>query len=119
MAKINKLKLARLTLRHVLSDLDTKELLCILTDMYVPPMNGEGVKDDSVPRWYGNGSGPGGLEQGVYNYMTTFRRVANLWSKILKLTPDQKQEVYNFRDFIVTKLTDRGIAFAEIQDNDE
>ena len=119
MAKINKLALARLALRYTLSDLDSKELLCVLTDMYVPPMKEDGSKDESVPRWYGNGSGPGGLEQGTYNYMTTFRRVSNLWSKILKLTTDQKQEVYNFRDFIVTKLTDRGVKLEEIQDTDE
>ena len=48
--------------------------------------------------------------------MTTFRRVSNLWSKILKLTPDQKQEVYNFRDFIVTKLTDRGTQIEQESD---
>jgi hypothetical protein len=90
--------------------------------MYVPPMkevDGEIKKDESVPRWYGNGSGTNGLEQGVYNYMTTFRRVSNLWSKILKLSPDIKQETYNFRDFVVTKLTDRGIKFDEVQDTDE
>ena len=122
MGKINKLKLVRLALRHALSGLDTKELLCVLADMYVPPMkevDGQLQKDESVPRWYGNGSGTNGLEQGVYNYMTTFRRVSNLWSKILKLTTDQKQEVYNFRDFVVTTLTDRGISMADIQDADE
>jgi hypothetical protein len=119
MGKINKLALVRLALRQTLSELDTKELLCILADMYAPPMNEDGTKNDSIPRWYGNGSGTSGLEQGIYNYMTTFRRVSNLWSKILKLTTDQKQEVYNFRDFIVTKLTDRGTKLDEIQDTDE
>jgi|SRR5271157_2409263 len=122
MGKINKLKLVRLALRHALSGLDTKELLCVLADMYVPPMkevDGQLQKDESVPRWYGNGSGPGGLEQGVYNYMTTFRRISNLWSKILKLTTDQKQETYNFRDFVVAKLKDRGVKLDEIQDGDE
>ncbi len=122
MAKINKLGLVRLALRQTLSELDTRELLCVLADMYVPPMkevDGEIKKDESVPRWYGNGSGTNGLEQGVYNYMTTFRRVSNLWSKILKLSPDIKQETYNFRDFVVTKLTDRGIKFDEVQDTDE
>lgn len=117
MGKINKLALVRQALRQTFSELDSKELLCILADMYVPPTTEDGTqKDTSVPRWYGNGSGPGGLEQGFYNYMTTFRRVSNLWSKILKLTPDQKQEVYNFRDFIVTKLTDRGTQIEQESD---
>lgn len=122
MAKVNKLALARLALRFTLSDLETKELLCILTDMYVPPMrevDGQITKDESVPRWYGNGSGPNGLEQGVYNYMTTFRRVSSLWSKILKLTSNQKQEVYDFRDFIMDKLKERNVNVAEIWDTNE
>jgi len=122
MAKVNKLALARLALRYALSDLTATELLCVLTDMYVPPMkevDGELSKDDSVPRWYGNGSGTSGLEQGVYNYMTTFRRISNLWSKILKLTTNPKEETYNFRDFVVAKLKDRGVKLDEIQDTDE
>jgi hypothetical protein len=119
MGKVNKLALVRLALRQTLNELDTRELLCILADMYVPPMKSDGEKDGSVPRWYGNGSGTSGLEQGIYNYMTTFRRVSNLWSKILQLTADQKQETYNFRDFIVSKLNDRGVKLDEIQDTDE
>jgi hypothetical protein len=119
MAKVNKLALARMALRYALSDLTATELLCVLTDMYVVPTNDDGTKNDSVPRWYGNGNGTSGLEQGVYNYMTTFRRIANLWSKILRLTSDQKQETYNFKDFVVTKLKDRGVKLDEIMDADE
>ncbi len=119
MAKVNKLALTRLALRYALSDLTATELLCVLTDMYVAPTKDDGTKDESVPRWYGNGSGPGGLEQGTYNYMTTFRRISNLWSKILKLTTDPKQETYNFKDFVVAKLKDRGVKLDEIMEADE
>jgi hypothetical protein len=99
MAKINKLALARLTLRETISQLDNRELLCVLTDMYA----GQG-EEQSQPRWYGNGSGTSGLEQGIYNHMTTFRRVTNLWMKLQKLSPDIKQETYRVRDIVVEML---------------
>src|SRR5271170_2453216 len=113
MAKVNKLALARMALRMTLNELDNRELLCVLADLYA------GGADKALPRWYGNGNGTSGLEQGVYNYMTTFRRISNLWSKILRLTTDQKQETYNFKDFVVAKLKDRGVKLDEIMDPDE
>ena len=97
-----------MALRLTLNELDNRELLCILTDMYA----GGGEKEQ--PRWYGNGGGVGGLEQGIYNHMTTFRRVANLWTKLQKLSPDIKQETYAVRDLVVKKLNDRGVDLTEI-----
>jgi hypothetical protein len=108
MAKVNKLALARMALRLTLNELDNRELLCVLTDMYTPP------PEATSPRWYGNGGGTSGLEQGIYNHMTTFRRVANLWTKIQNLSPDIKQETYAARDIIVKKLADRGVDLTEI-----
>jgi len=108
MAKVNKLALARMTLRTTLNELDNRELLCVLTDLYA------GEKEQQQPRWYGNGGGTSGLEQGIYNHMTTFRRVANLWMKLQKLSPDIKQETILVRDIVVKKLGDRGIDLTEI-----
>ena len=79
MAKINKLALARMALRMTINELDQRELLCVLTDLYT------GGAGEDQPRWFGNGVGTGGLEQGIYNHMTTFRRMANLWAKIMSL----------------------------------
>lgn len=98
MAKVDKLALVRLALDHTLRALDVREKLCVLADLYNKP------SDDTVPRWYGNGSGTNGLEQGIYNHMTTFRRVSNLWSKIRTLTPDVRQETLRVRDLLVESL---------------
>jgi len=112
MAKINKLALARMALRYALSELDNRELLCVLADLYA------GGAEKEQPRWYGNGNGTNGLEQGFYNHMTTFRRVSNLWGKIMLLTEgdenQRKQETYTVRDIIVKKLNDRGVDLKEI-----
>ena len=112
MAKINKLALARMALRVTLNELDNRELLCILTDLYT------GGAEKEQPRWFGNGLGVGGLEQGIYNHMTTFRRVSNLWGKIMLLTEGDKekikQETYKVRDIVVKKLCDRGVDLTEI-----
>src|SRR5271156_2711491 len=108
MAKINKLALARMALRYTLNELDNRELLCVLADLYA------GGAEKEPPRWYGNGNGTNGLEQGFYNYMTTFRRVSNLWRKIMLLTEDQKAEFALVRDIVVKKLGDRGVDLTEI-----
>lgn len=110
MARVNKLALVRLALRQTLLDLDKRELLCVLADLYA----GNGEKEQ--PRWYGNGGGTSGLEQGIYNHMTTFRRVANLWTKMQKLSPDIKKETYVVRDIVVKALNDRGVDLKEIQE---
>jgi hypothetical protein len=106
MAKIDKLALARLALRHALLELDTCEKLCVLADMYIPP---DKEKEPGMPRWYGNGSGTSGLEQGFYGHMTTFRRIASLWSKIRGLSPDLKHEAFLVRDLLVESLNGVGI----------
>jgi len=112
MAKINKLALASMALRYTLNELDTRELLAVLSDLYASGAAAE------LPRWYGNGNGTNGLEQGFYNHMTTFRRVSNLWGKIILLTEGDKeqikQETYKVRDLIVKKLHDRGVDLTEI-----
>lgn len=93
--------------------MDTKELLCVLADMYVGSQEGS-----TQPRWFGNGSGPGGLEQGIYNHMTSFRRVSDLWAKIMFLLEGDKElikkETYSIRDYIVTRLADRGTEYREL-----
>jgi len=112
MAKVNKLALARMALRMTLNELDNRELLCVLADLYA------GGADKALPRWYGNGNGTSGLEQGIYNYMTTFRRVANLWSKVMSLNEEDKDkmkyETQLVRDIVVKKLRDRGVDLTEI-----
>jgi hypothetical protein len=108
MAKVNKLALARMALRLTLNELDNRELLCVLTDMYTPP------PEATSCRWYGNGGGTSGLEQGIYNHMTTFRRVANLWTKIQSLSPDIKLDTQKARDIVVKRLTDKGVDLTEI-----
>jgi hypothetical protein len=110
MAKVNKLALARLALRETLIQLDNRELLCVLADMYAG-----GGEEQSQPRWYGNGGGTSGLEQGIYNHMTTFRRIANLWTKIQKLSPDIKQDTYRVRDIVVEHLGKRNIDLKSIE----
>jgi hypothetical protein len=114
MAKVNKLALARFALRMTINQLDDRELLCVLTDLYT------GVSGaDQPPRWYGNGNGTSGLEQGIYNHMTTFRRVTNLWTKIsLLLGGDKdklKQETIRVRDLIVKRLNEKGVDLKEIE----
>ena len=111
MAKINKLALARLALRETIFQLDTRELLCVLTDMYV----GNGENALPQPRWYGNGVGTSGLEQGIYNHMTTFRRISNLWLKMQSLSPDIKQETYRTRDVVVEALGKRNVDLKGIE----
>src|SRR5277367_4594085 len=112
MAKINKLALARMALRYTLNELDNRELLCVLADLYTPGAEKE------TPRWYGNGNGTNGLEQGFYNHMTTFRRVTNLWSKIMSLNEEDKDkmkfETQLVRDIVVKKLHVRGVDLTEI-----
>lgn len=112
MTKVNKLALARMALRLTLHELDNRELLCVLADLYA------GGAESQQPRWYGNGNGTNGLEQGFYNHMTTFRRVSNLWGKIMFLTHGDteklKQETYTVRDHIVKRLGDRGVDLTEI-----
>jgi hypothetical protein len=115
MAKINKVALARMALRLTINELDQRELLCVLTDLYT----GGGEKEQYPPRWYGNGSGTSGLEQGIYNHMTTFRRVSNLWAKIMALLGNDKEkiklETIRVRDFVVKRLNDKGVDLAEIE----
>jgi hypothetical protein len=115
MAKVNKLALLRLALRKTIGELNTRELLCVLADMY--------TGDNEHPRWNGNGGGPSGLEQGIYDHMTTFRRVSDLWAKILKIhngnKDASKQETYNVRDVVVSTLNDRGVDLDEIQDHED
>jgi len=113
MAKINKLALARFALRMTINQLDDRELLCVLTDLYT---GGAGADQ---PRWYGNGGGTSGLEQGIYNHMTTFRRVANLWTKIMEQHGGDKdkikQETIRVRDLIVKRLNEKGVDLKEIE----
>lgn len=113
MAKVNKLALARFALRLTINELDQRELLCVLTDLYTGGVSAE------YPRWYGNGSGTSGLEQGIYNHMTTFRRVSNLWTKIMALHGGDKekikQETIRVRDLIVKRLTEKGLELKEIE----
>lgn len=107
MAKVDKIALVRLALKHTLESLDAKEKLCVLADLYAPPA------DKNQPRWYGNGNGTSGLEQGVYNYMTTFRRVSSLWGKVMALTTDIKQETYMVRDILVQSLNDQKVSLPQ------
>ena|SRR5208283_4905575 len=99
MAKVDKLALVRLALKQTIRELDTREKLCVLADMYAGTIPGY-----DAPRWYGNGDGTSGLEQGIYNYMTTFRRVSNLWMKMKTLSPDIKKETYMARDWLMESL---------------
>lgn len=112
MAKINKIALVRMALRYTINELDNRELLCVLSDLYA------GGTEKEPPRWYGNGNGTNGLEQGFYNHMTTFRRVSNLWGKIMLLTEGDKEQIkletQRVRDTVVKKLADRGVDLTEI-----
>jgi hypothetical protein len=111
MAKVNKLALARFALRMTVNEMDQRELLCVLTDLY--------TGGAEQPRWYGNGSGTGGLEQGIYNHMTTFRRVANLWTKIMALHGGDKdkikQETVRVKDLVIKRLLEKGVDLKEIE----
>ena len=106
MAKINKHALVRLALERTFRELNAREKLCVLADMYAPPTEKDGTKDANVPRWYGNGHGTSGLEQGIYDHMTTFRRVSNLWSKLMVLSPNIKEDTFALRDQLVAGLDD-------------
>lgn len=106
MAKINKHALVMLALERVFRELNAREKLCVLADMYAAPTSKDGTKDDNVPRWYGNGHGTSGLEQGIYDHMTTFRRVSNLWSKLMVLSPSIKEDTFKLRDQLVAGLDD-------------
>jgi hypothetical protein len=114
MAKINKLALARFALRMTINQLDDRELLCVLTDLYT----GGGTEHD-LPRWFGNGGGTSGLEQGIYNHMTTFRRVSNLWTKLSALQGGDKeklkQETIRVRDLVVRRLNEKGVDLKDIE----
>jgi hypothetical protein len=114
MAKINKLALARFALRMTINQLDDRELLCVLTDLYTGTSGA-----DQPPRWYGNGGGVSGLEQGIYNHMTTFRRISNLWTKIMMLLDGDKeklkQETVRVKDLVVKRLNEKGVDLKEIE----
>ena len=115
MAKIDKLALVRLALHEAVRVMDNRELLCLLADIYTG--NYEANKS---PRWYGaGGSGSQGLEQGVYNYMTTFRRITDLWSKITELVNADKEalkaEQIGVRNLIVAVLNERGIDLKKLE----
>lgn len=112
MAKVDKLALVRMALDETLKALDLREKLCVLADLYSP------TPDKEEPRWYGNGNGTHGLEQGIYNYMTTFRRVSNLWKKIMSMTPDIKQETYRVRDLLVASLNENQITLPQEPSNE-
>ena len=99
MAKVDKLALVRLALKTTIREFDTREKLCVLADMYTGT-----IPEHDVPRWYGNGGGPSGLEQGIYNSMVTFRRMSNLWLKMKTLSPDIKLETYTVRDWLMESL---------------
>ncbi len=105
MAKINKHALVMLALQKTFRELSAREKLCVLADMYVVRVGSDGAKVDE-PRWYGNGQGTGGLEQGIYDHMTTFRRVSNLWAKLQSVSPDIKQDTFALRDQLVAGLED-------------
>jgi hypothetical protein len=114
MPKVNKLALTRMALRMTMNQLDDRELLCVLTDMYT------GGQEKEAPRWYGNGNGTNGLEQGIYNHMTTFRRVSNLWTKIMQLHGNDKEklkvETYRVRDHVLKRLDEKGVELKEIEE---
>jgi len=99
MAKVNKLALARLALRYCVKDLTREEKLCILTDMFCPLRDGV--------RWFGaNGFGVGGLDQGVYGHMTTFRRISDLWQKLTCIGAIPSEEMRIVRDLLLGELTE-------------
>jgi hypothetical protein len=115
MAKVNKLALVRLALHETIKAMDNRELLCLLADIYTG--NYEGNKS---PRWYGaGGGGAAGLEQGVYNYMTTFRRVSDLWGKITELVKSDKEalksEQLTVRNLVMVTLDERKFDLSQIQ----
>lgn len=114
MAKINKLALVRLALHETIKELDNRELLCLLADIYTG-----NYTSNQAPRWFGDGgSGAAGLQQGVYGHMTTFRRVSDLWAKIAELVGDKealKGEVYAVRDVAVARLNERGVDLKQIE----
>jgi hypothetical protein len=105
MAKINKHALVMLALQRTFRELNAREKLCVLADMYVVRKGEDGKKVDE-PRWYGNGGGTSGLEQGIYDHMTTFRRVSNLWAKLQTVSPGIKQDTFTLRDQLVAGLED-------------
>jgi hypothetical protein len=99
MDKVNKLALARLALRYCIKDLSREEKLCILTDMFCPLRDGV--------RWFGaNGFGVGGLDQGVYGHMTTFRRISDLWLKLEAIGAVRAEEMRIVRDMLMAELSD-------------
>jgi len=108
MAKVNKLALARLALRYAIKDLSREEKLCILADMFCPLRDGV--------RWFGaNGYGVGGLDQGIYAHMTTFRRISDLWLKLEAVGAQPSDEMRSIRDFLLGELSpeDREEIFGE------
>jgi hypothetical protein len=99
MAKVNKLALARLALRYCIKDLSREEKLCILTDMFCPLRDGV--------RWFGhNGYGVGGLDQGIYGHMTTFRRISDLWLKLEGHGGKRDEEMIIIRNLLLGELSD-------------
>jgi hypothetical protein len=107
MASVNKLALVKLTLKSTFDELTPLEKLCVLTDLYAPQ------KDVIYPRWSGqHGEYNKILEQGIYNSMITFRRVADLWAKWQGLLqnpnspdpPDMREERKLVRDWVMADL---------------
>jgi|GEM_PF-6452139 len=96
MAKINKLALVRMTLRHCIKELSLEEKLCVLADINCPLSDGSGI------RWFGGvyGSGASGLDQGIYGHMTTFRRMCDLWTKLKDCGANLRDEEIAIRNLL-------------------
>jgi hypothetical protein len=115
MAKVNKLALVRLALHETIKAMDNRELLCLLADIYTGNYEG-----NRAPRWYGaGGGGTAGLEQGLYNYMTTFRRVSDLWGKITEQVGGDKEalklEQITVRNLALMTLDERKFDLKQIE----
>jgi hypothetical protein len=115
MAKVNKLALVRVALHETIKAMDNRELLCLLADIYVGNFDG-----NKNPRWYGaGGGGTAGLEQGLYNYMTTFRRVSDLWAKVTELVQSDKEslklEQITVRNLVLQTLDERKFDLSQIE----
>jgi hypothetical protein len=94
MSNINKLDLLRSTIDTVMLSLTPEEKLCVLIDMVCP------VKDEV--RWNGiNGEGSAVLEQGMYDSIIKFRRVAFLWKKVVSLAPQGEENREEYRNFVI------------------
>jgi hypothetical protein len=99
-AKVNKIALARLSMRYLVKSLTREEKLCILTDMFCPIRDG-------VRWWGGNGFGVAALDQGIYGHVTTLRRVADVWQKLEALHCNMVEEQTAIRDMLLLELADQ------------